>query len=294
MMAIIREYKQSLKTTDAEEPLDLYFYRIISFLFVKLIYPLPVTPNQLSIAAMVMGILSGVYFAGGTPTDYTWAVIFYAVYYLFDLSDGQVARLKNNGTRLGRIIDGIADYVTHGAIYIGLGIGLVKSSGEPVQNWLLVLVTLLSLLFQVVLFDYYRNRYLGYIYGKVSLYGEDLEAFKKEYLALKTKGGNYISRFIYFVYLKYLRLQQLFTKNEVEKEPAFDRDDFLRKNKPVIRMWSFMGSSLHITLLIVLALLNRIRLYFYILLFIINSYAFIMLFIQYMVDRRTKLAGELS
>jgi len=291
-MNIVQEYRQSLKLTDAEEPLDLYFYRIVSFLFVKLIYPLPITPNQLSVAAMVMGIISGVYFAGGTPVDYTWAAIFYAIYYLFDLSDGQVARLKKNGTRLGRIIDGIADYVTHGAIYIGLGIGLAKTSGEPLESWLLVLITLFSLLFQVVLFDYYRNRYLQYVYSGVSLYGEDLQAFKDEYYNLKQRGGSSVSLFIYYVYLKYLRLQQFFTKDNVEIPPSFDKDDFLRKNKTIIRLWSFMGSSLHITLLIVLALVNRIQLYFYLLLFVINAYALLMLFVQYIIDRQTKPAGE--
>ena len=290
-MGIIREYKQSLKLTDAEEPLDLYFYRIISFVFVKLIYPLPVTPNQLSIMAMIMGIISGYFFSGTTAEDYTWAALFYSIYYLFDLSDGQVARLKKNGTRLGRIIDGIADYVTHGAIYIGLGIGLSRVTGEPLQSWLLVLATLLSLLFHVVLFDFYRNRYLEYYYGSISLYGEDLQLFKDEYLALKKQGGNYVKRFIYFVYLKYLGLQQFFTKNNTEKTFAFDRDDFLQRNKPVIRLWSLMGSSLHITLLIILALLNKIYFYFYILLFGINIYAIVMLTIQYFTDRSTKPAG---
>lgn len=289
-MRLVEEYKTSLKHIEAEEPLDLYFYRIISFLFVKIILPFPITPNQLSIAALFMGVFSAVFFSFGTKEAFLIAAVFYALYYLFDLSDGQVARLKKNGTRLGRIIDGIADYVTHLSIYIGLGIGL----GNDLPTWSLVIGTLICMMAQVILFDFYRNRYLEYTLGEISLYGEDLERFQHEYEELKLHPGHRTEKLIYFLYLKYLNVQQFFISQAAKEQKTmrFDTMDFLRKNKLMIRLWSFMGSSLHISLLILMAVLNRIDLYLYGILFFINGYTIVIVALQMFTDSKTTLAEK--
>ncbi|MBN2424066.1 MAG: CDP-alcohol phosphatidyltransferase family protein [Calditrichaceae bacterium] len=289
-MKLFEEYKRSLKHIEAEEPLDLFFYRIVSFIFVKIILPLPITPNQLSMAALVMGIISAVFYGIGGSEALIAAGVFYSLYYLFDLSDGQVARLKKNGTRVGRIIDGIADYVTHVSIFIGLGIGL----GNTAETWILVIITLICLMAHVVLFDFYRSRYLEYTIGEVSLYGDDLVQFQEEYEQMKTEGGHYFDRFVFAVYLKYLSMQRLVIsqKSNEQNTRRFAGEDFLRRNKPVIRLWSVMGSSLHISLLIVMSFINRIDLYLYGILYIINAYALIMIIIQKTTDKRTKFIME--
>jgi len=289
-MKLAEEYKKSLKHIEAEEPLDLYFYRVISFLFIKIILPFPITPNQISIAALVMGVISAVFYAFGSKEAFLFAAAFYAIYYLFDLSDGQVARLKNNGTKLGRIIDGIADYVTHLSIYIGLGIGI----GNNLNTWLLVIAALISLMVQVILFDFYRNRYLEYIIGEVNLFGDDLKQFQQEYEELKSVRGKLTEKTIYFLYLKYLGVQQLFISKTAKEQKIkkFDSVDFLKRNKLIIRFWSFMGSSLHITLLIVMSVLNRIDLYLYGILIFINIYAVLMVILQALTDSKTKSAEK--
>jgi len=289
-MKFAEEYKKSLKHIEAEEPLDLYFYRVISFLFIKIILPFPITPNQISIAALVMGVISAFFYSFGSKEAFLFAAAFYAIYYLFDLSDGQVARLKNNGTKLGRIIDGIADYVTHLAIYIGLGIGI----GNNLNTWLLVIAALISLMVQVILFDFYRNRYLEYIVGEVNLFGDDLKQFQQEYEELKSARGKLTEKTIYILYLKYLGVQQLFISKTAKEQKIkkFDSVDFLKRNKLIIRLWSFMGSSLHITLLIVMSVLNHIDLYLYGILIFINIYAVLMVVLQALTDSKTKSAEK--
>jgi hypothetical protein len=289
-MKLVEEYKKSLKHIEAEEPLDLCFYRIISFVFVKAILPLPITPNQLSIAALIMGVISAVFYSLGSEESFTIAAVFYATYYLFDLSDGQVARLKKNGTRIGRIIDGIADYVTHFSIYIGLGIGL----GNSFDTWFLLIITLTCLMAHVILFDFYRSRYLEYTLGEISLYGEDLKKFQREYDELRMTPGKNLEKLVYFLYLKYLVVQQFFISKAAKQQRnnKFDILNFLKMNKVVIRLWSFMGSSLHITLLIIMSLVNRIDLYLYGILIFINIYAVFMVILQTITDSKTQLAEK--
>jgi len=288
-LSLFNEYKRSLKMVAVEEPLDLYLHRIISFMFVKLIYPLPITPNQISVAAMFMGVISGIFFSFGTRQMNIYAALFYALYYLLDLSDGQVARLKKNGTPLGRVIDGISDYVTHLAVFIGLGLGLGTNTDLPISAWGLVSVTLACLLFHVIVSDYYRNRFMEYALGGVSLYGDDLAELKVEYQKASKTGGQRVSRIILALYLKYLALQKLIlpTTDAQDVEKRFDVPTFLERNRIPIRLWSLMGSSLHITLLIVFSLMNQITWYFYSILGVINCYVLIMLAMQVLVDRKT-------
>lgn len=290
-MKLFEQYKQSLKMVEAEELLDLFFYRPLGFIFVKIISPLPVTPNHISLLAMVFGIIAGFYYSMMTRDAVFIAGIYYSAYYLFDISDGQLARLKKNGSRLGRIIDGISDYVTHIAVYIGLGIGLTKASGDPLSTWVLVVAALISMMIQAVLMDYYRNRYMAYATGNSGLYGDDLEDFKREYEELKKNGGHYISRSIYWLYLTYLSFQELFSSSEKAEDiiEKFNRESFVQRNKIPIRLWTLMGTATHITLLIITSFLFRLEIYLWGIITVLNLYAIIMVIMQFFMDRGTKL-----
>ena len=241
--------------------------------------------------AMVFGVISGVYYGIMTRESVFVAGIFYSAYYLFDISDGQLARLKKNGTRLGRIIDGISDYVTHLAVYIGLGIGFTENSNDPLMSWLLILSALSSMLIHAVLLDYYRNRYMAYASGSSDLYGDDLKAFREEYVELKKNRGNYVSRSIYWLYFKYLSFQKLFSSAEKSDNilNKFDKDNFLERNRLPIRLWTLMGTATHVTLLIISSFLYRLDVYLWGIITVLNIYAIVMVVMQFFVDKGTKI-----
>ncbi len=67
--SIIQEYKRGLKAVAVEEVLDLVFYRPLAFLLVKLIYRTSITPNELTLASMALGICGGVSYAFGTTVS---------------------------------------------------------------------------------------------------------------------------------------------------------------------------------------------------------------------------------
>ncbi|MDT8324097.1 MAG: CDP-alcohol phosphatidyltransferase family protein, partial [Bacteroidota bacterium] len=122
-MKLLDEYLSSLKMKEVEEFFDLVFYRPLAFLFVKAIYGTSLTPNQITLLSMLCGVLGGVAFGIGGTTALLAAAALLVVYDVLDCSDGQLARLKQNGTRIGRILDGVADYVVATAVYLGMGFG---------------------------------------------------------------------------------------------------------------------------------------------------------------------------
>src|SRR3546814_5178632 len=58
-------------------------------------------------------------------------------WHILDGSDGQLARLTNQQSELGKVIDGICDYMTFIAVYGGLGLAMSQRFG-PAIWWLLV------------------------------------------------------------------------------------------------------------------------------------------------------------
>lgn len=104
MSGWISQFNSSLKSIEVEEVFDLIIYRPLAFLFVKMIYRTNLTPNQLTFASMIFGIWAGVAIAFNSKTAFIIAALSILLYDVLDCSDGQLARLKHNGTHLGRIL----------------------------------------------------------------------------------------------------------------------------------------------------------------------------------------------
>src|SRR3954467_7501845 len=116
-MSWFSEYKKSLKMLEVEEYFDLFFYRPLAFLLVKTVYRTNITPNQLTIVAIFIGLACGIVYAQG-PAYWALGAICFALYNIVDCSDGQLARIKKNGTHAGRVVDGLADYISTAAAFI--------------------------------------------------------------------------------------------------------------------------------------------------------------------------------
>ena len=125
------EYKKSLKMREVEEIFDLYIYRPLAFLLVRAVYKTKITPNNITFIAILMGLTAGYFYSLGKPVYFKAGAIFYLAFNILDCSDGQLARLKKNGNHIGRLIDGIGDYIATLAVYIGIAFGFVSKSGNP-------------------------------------------------------------------------------------------------------------------------------------------------------------------
>ena len=109
----------------------------LAFLLVKAIYSTNITPNQLTVISMVFGVIGGFFYSFGNHSAFIIGAILVLLYNVVDCSDGQLARLKKNGTAVGRILDGIADYVVSVAVYFGIAFGYANSSSNPLFWWII-------------------------------------------------------------------------------------------------------------------------------------------------------------
>ena len=285
-MSWFGEYKKSLKMKEVEEVFDLFFYRPLAFLLVKLIYKTNITPNQLTISAIFMGVIGGCFYAQGLPQYFIIGALFYMMFNILDCSDGQLARLKKNGTHTGRIIDGFADYIAVTAVFIGIGIGFANKQNNPAVYWMLLVATGVSNTVHAVLVDYYRTRFLDYVLDRKSTFEEELDDFKNEYKQIKGKKGKSFDRFIIGLYLKYNNIQSKLTANKkVDKLFKTTPQEYLKKNKTIIRFWIILGPTSQISALIICSIINRFDVFFLIMILGFNLLALVLWIIQHQIDK---------
>jgi len=129
-LSLYRQYKSSLKAIEVEEIFDLILYRPLAFLFVKATYSINITPDMVSVAALTIGSTAGIMFGFGSYTFLVIGAILYFTSNVLDCADGQIARLKKNGTKVGRIVDGFVDYIVSIFVFVGIGIGLTSQFND--------------------------------------------------------------------------------------------------------------------------------------------------------------------
>jgi hypothetical protein len=236
---LLADYKRSLKLVEVEELFDLVLYRPVAFLFVKLIARTNVTPNQLTLASMIFGVMGGIAFARGTPDAYVAGAALYLVYNILDCSDGQLARVKNSGSRIGRVLDGIADYVATIAAFVGIGVGFANSSEHPLLMWGLTAFAGISNAVQSGLLDYYRTRFLDVVLQRPSVLDTGVEEFRNEYARLKLSREKLFDRAVIRIYLGYSSLQGgLANKAPAEAAPKVDPKAYYARNRVLMHCWT--------------------------------------------------------
>ena len=110
--------------------------RRISVYVTPLLARLPVSANQITAVSLLAGLASGWCMMQG---ERTWAIVgglFLVVSYVPDNCDGEIARLKNQSSRLGMHFDNFVDTAVHTFFFVALGIGIGRATGQDAWLWL--------------------------------------------------------------------------------------------------------------------------------------------------------------
>ncbi len=285
-MSWLEEYKKSLKMTEVEEYPDLFFYRPLAFLVVKLVYNTRITPDNLTLFAIMSGLTGGALYAFGTQTTTILGALFFALFIIFDCSDGQLARLKKNGTPIGRILDGIADYIVVISIYAGIAIGYTRQEGQPSYMLGLLILSGVCVIIHHMLVDFFRTRFLTIVGKRKNILEEDLSEYRNEYNKLKGSKSRWIERNIILIYLTYLTIQEKLTAKRKKLE-IYDisPEEYYKKNRLLMGLWLTMGPSAMRTSLIICSLFGRFDIYFWIIIGGFNILAATLWIIQRQFDK---------
>ena len=152
-------YARSKKSDVSDELINRFLIRPLAGSIVRLCYPTRITPNQITIAAIVAGLCSAAACFDGSPSLLPVAGAFLLAKDILDSADGQLARARSQFSRLGRFLDSIGDIVVNIAIFTAIGISLGRNGLFPV--WLLAaLAGLTSLTLRVSYHVFYQTSFL--------------------------------------------------------------------------------------------------------------------------------------
>ncbi len=271
--ALFSEFKESIKSPDTEEKLDLVLYRPCGFLIAKISYVLSITPSMLSIFGLLSGFASAYYFL---QTDNTQALIFASFFLvlsgIFDSADGQLARLANQSTKLGLILDGICDSFVMISVYITCTLPYVHQYGIFFAPLSFVAIYLHS--YQCAILDFYHREYLYFGYGKTSedtYWNPSISDCQNTMDNSATKR----ERFMHSLRMTWIKKQQqLTTRTDLqrktmreyiltcgpEKKEVF-MQSYRRNNRWLLPYWRLIGVNAHTFLIIVFMFLRRFDLY---------------------------------
>jgi phosphatidylglycerophosphate synthase len=271
---------------EVEEVIDLILYRPLAFLIVICVYNTRVKPDHLTLAAMIMGIIGGCFYSCGSHLSCITGAIFYLLFNIFDCSDGQLARIKKNGSTFGRLLDGIADYIAAIAIYAGIVIGFSNNPAQPSSLVLLVALAGISIIVQESLVDFFRTRFLDIVQRRKDTYTEELQEYRNEYKIIKNERNSWFHRSVVYIYLTYIKIQENLTaRKRRAKIINASPEDYFNRNRIIIRFWVFMGPSAKITALILCSLFCRFDIFLWIVIGGFNILAVLLWVIQYRIDK---------
>jgi phosphatidylglycerophosphate synthase len=279
------EYKKSLKMREIEEIFDLLFYRPLAFLFVRSIYRTQITPNNISVAAIIIGIGAGFFYSAGTYAGNITGAILFLIFNILDCSDGQLARLKKNGTPAGRIIDGISDYIASLSVYSGICLGFYRYS-HNFPFWLtLMILAVISGMVHGMLVDYYRTRFIDNVTGRKSTFKDEMSEFKSEYQLIKNKKGKIAERMILKIYFIYSSVQSILVPvNKETKVFTVEPQEYYQANRAIMRFWLLLGPTTQITALAVCSFLNRLDIFIWMVIALFNLLALVLWIVQQVID----------
>lgn len=201
-------FRNSLKSNDTEEWWDIHFNRPIGYFWVKCAIPLHVTPNMITIASIFIGAVGGYLFYFNDLKLNLIGMFLLVLANTFDSADGQLARLTNKKTRLGRILDGLAGDIWFFVIYLSLVLRLTCLEGYPIVGiWILAVGAGLSHILAAGMADYYRNVHLFFTNGENGSEHDTSVKLKSEFKNTKFRNKPFTKVSLWF-YLNYTKTQE--------------------------------------------------------------------------------------
>jgi hypothetical protein len=291
-----------LKAVEAEELFDLFLYRPLGWPLVLALIPTPITPNQVTLVTFLVTVAAGVLYWQASTTFIMLGGVAYFVSRVLDCVDGQLARARGGGSKLGKLYDGLSDYVGHVAVFIGLGFAFGRGdlSHEvslfgwfSLPVWIWAFIAGFSLIYQCILADKYKNEYLTRKFPDRKPPEEELRE-----LEMERDEASGIEKLLLRIFTAYLRLQNWPSDGEGE-EPSEDetaRKLYCKSNRWPLFAWNLLGPSMHANLIVIFSLMGRVDLYIPTVFLIMNLATVPLHLMQWLVNRsvRGKIAAMQS
>jgi phosphatidylglycerophosphate synthase len=251
------DYRRMAKPRAIEEAGDLYLIRPLGFAFVQALRHTPVTPTMVSFLAVAAGWMAAWNYyqsqrVGMVPALAAAGALWILVQSGLDSADGQLARLKELHTPLGRIVDGVCDNLVFIGVYYAFLEGYHARAEHGFLMFWIALAAGISHSIQSSLVEYQRTLYLAAVHGKGDIFESHPESLERQ------REQGLASRLLQAFNRNYWNQQRFFLRSTFELESAVARylerhpgraDDLARRydrsHRRLLPWWSLVATNSH-------------------------------------------------
>ena len=271
------------KAYEIEELVDIYFFRRLGYVVAHAARVVRLSPNQVSMLAALAGMAGGALLYAPPLAFAGFALL--VLHGVIDSADGQLARMTNQTSEIGRVLDGVSGYLTHVAIFVAIAAGEM-SRGAGWGTFGLAAAAGFFTAIQAQMYDYHRTTYAAIAVKAL------VAAPVRTGRASRTRSG------LYRVLAAYEALQQRIAglHPQVERVVAVRADDGRVRQEDrqryralfyrPVRGWNLLGDNVRRYAIGVLALLQQLDWFFGFILVPMNAVLVGMWLWQRRADRR--------
>lgn len=253
---LFAEFKRNTKGFCLEEPFDFLIFRPIAFLIVKLTYSLPLGPNHFSFMALVVSLAAGYHLASGSAEGFVYGGVGIFIFSVLDCCDGMIARMKKNGSEYGNLIDMFVDLLSSTSFYVGLYLGLGKSSDFFPLHYF-AMISAVFILIHVSIYNYYKKQYFFYAEGNPDGRNREIDLYRRNLDKLNSQKGRFFDKMLLYLFLLFSKAQK-----DSSHTTLYDVQNYINCNKKILPMWGVVAGSSHLALLSFSLMTHRVGIYF--------------------------------
>ena len=163
------DIKASRKSEDTDDPVDVLLYDPIAIRLTHVFIRARISANAVTLMSLFTGVCGSILLYPQNRWINLTGMLIILFAAVLDCCDGQIARLTNTSSQIGRVLDGMVDITNYLAIYLVLGFRMMKEP-IPFTNtewsfyiWIVILVTMHCHASQARMADYYRGLHLFFL-----------------------------------------------------------------------------------------------------------------------------------
>ncbi len=288
-------FSSLLKSREVEDPVNLYVHRPLAYGFVRLVHRTAITPNQVTLLAMLVGLVAGAMWVWGTPAAMVAGGVLLWASAILDGADGILARAKNMQSEFGRALDGSADMIVAIATVFPGFYHLWAKEQDPLELLLMVPAIGLTVL-HIYLYDYYKESYL--LMTRLDRRNEvmDVDEVEQRLAKLERDRAPLVWRWAVKNLLDLSRGQRTVVRLT---NPAASRDGYRyvrneetariwrEHNTGPMRLWAFVSLCPHTYIMAICGMADRLDVYLWLRLVLMNAVFVVVLLWQRRASEKT-------
>jgi hypothetical protein len=290
-----------LKSRDVEDPVNLWVHRPIAYAFCSLVYRTSMTPNQVTLIAIFLGMAAALCWVEGSPRAMLWGGILLWSSAIMDGADGILARAKRMQSAFGRALDGFADYLV-GLSSVAGCVYHLYATGERTLLWFAV-PAFVSTIIEFNGYDVYKELWVHMTRIDRQREGHQLSEINKLRESDSVKHAPWYTRVSLFLYADLTNMQDKLIRatnprakrlfNEARRSRAA-ADVYRQLNHTPMQFWKALSTAPHAYLFSIFAMFDRLDLYLWLRLFGMGPLAICAFWLQRRATAKTLSAFDAS